>query len=159
MKNFKTIFTLITYNVFFNTVFLIINFISFEYAQIGFIYIYIILVFQLLALPIYFYFIGKSFEYLQPKQLIYFTIVSSICGIAIILFSFIYYASSSMIDLYLQGLVCSLFPVGILIDQFFYFESNTLYICVTIILFIIETICKVIFIKIGNKKGNQGTVL
>lgn len=131
------------------------NFISAEYAQIGFVYTYIILVFQLFALPIYFYYIGKLFEKLQTKQFVSFTIVSFISGIAIILFSFIYYASSSMIDLYMQGLVCSLFPVGILIDQFVYFESNSLYICVTIIVFLIEMICKIVFIKLGNKNRNN----
>ena len=154
--NFKTTFSLIAYTLLFNMLCFTVNIISIEYAQIGYISTYIILAFQLLILPIYFYFIGRILEKLQFKQLILFMIISVIIGITLILFSFNYYASASIVDWYIQGLVCSLFPIGILIDQWLYLETGSLYAIVAIVIFLLEIIYKIIFIKIGT---NQGTVL
>ena len=150
IKNFKTTFSLISYTLFFNMFCFIINIISTTYAQIGYITTYIILAFQLFILPIYFRFIGEIFGNLQFKQLLHFIISSVIIGIALILFSFIFHPSASLVDLYIQGLVCSLFPIGLLIDLFCDFETTTLYAGVTIVIFLFEIAYKVVFIKIGS---------
>ena len=151
-KNFRVIFSLIAYTLLFNVVCFTVNIISFEYAQIGFISTYIILGFQLLLLPIYFFFIGLISEKLQFKQLILFIIVYAVSGVLLILFSSVFYASSSMVDWYIQGLICSLFPISPLLEQYLPVQNNAFDIGVTVIVFLFEIFCKMFFIKLGNKK-------
>ena len=150
-KNFRVIFSLIAYTLLFNVVCFTVNIISFEYAQIGFISTYIILGFQLLLLPIYFFFIGLISEKLQFKQLTLFIIVYAVSGVLLILFSSVFYASSSMVDWYIQGLMCSLFPISPLLEQYLPVQNNAFYIGVTVIVFLFEIFCKMFFIKLGNK--------
>ena len=151
-KNFRVIFSLIAYTLLFNVVCFTVNIISFEYAQIGFISTYIILGFQLLLLPIYFFFIGLISEKLQFKQLILFIIVYAVSGVLLILFSSVFYASSSMVDWYIQGLICSLFPISPLLEQYLPVQNNAFYIGVTVIVFLFEIFCKMFFIKLGHNK-------
>ena len=68
-EKLKLTFSLIAYTLLFNVVCYTVNIISFEYAQIGYISTYVILVLQLLLLPIYFYFVGTLLEKIQFKQL------------------------------------------------------------------------------------------
>lgn len=151
-KKLKLTFSLIAYTLLFNVVCYTVNIISFEYAQIGYISTYVILVLQLLLLPIYFYFVGTLLEKIQFKQFVPFIVISVLIGILLILFSSIYYASASMVDLYIQGLVCSLFPISQLIEQYLFIQSTALYVGVTVAVFLLEIFCKILFIKLGNKQ-------
>lgn len=147
----KRIIHLMVYTLIYNVFFLAVNMIATECAQIGFIYTYIILMIQIISLPIYFYLVGKISKKLHNKELIAYMCLSLIIGAVMILFSMLFYFSTTMIDLYIQGIACSFYTIGILIEQKLYIETSSLYLCISLLIFIIEIICKVIFIKIGNK--------